>query len=142
METLRTLPSASQDVIIAFDVIEHFTKEELLPFVDEVHRVLRSGGRWIIHTPNGESPFVGRVRYGDLTHEMAFTRISISQLLKSSGSSEIVCQEDTPVPHGLKSAVRWILWKIIRSGLRFYVAAETGERDSIFSQNFLTVAVK
>lgn len=142
METLRVQPDASQDVVIAFDVIEHFSKEELLPFVDEVHRVLRSGGRWIIHTPNGESPFIGRVRYGDFTHETVLTRVSILQLLKSSGFLKVVSQEDTPVPHGAKSVVRWVLWKTIRSGLRLYLAVETGTGEGIFTQNFLTVAVK
>ena len=44
MNTLQATPDASQDVVIAFDVIEHFGKEELLSFVDEVCRVLRSGG--------------------------------------------------------------------------------------------------
>jgi 2-polyprenyl-3-methyl-5-hydroxy-6-metoxy-1,4-benzoquinol methylase len=132
------------DVVVAFDVIEHFMRDELISFVDQVFRVLRTGGCWIIHTPNGESPFCGRMRYGDITHELAFTRTSISQLLLSSGFSKVNCFEDMPIPHGLKSAVRWALWQVIRSGLRLYLAAETGDTASgaIFSQNFLTVAVK
>jgi len=131
-------------VVVAFDVIEHFTRDELLGFVDQVQRVLRPGGRWIIHTPNGESPFCGRMRYWDLTHELAFTRTSIIQLLLSSGFSNVQCFEDAPIPHGLTSAGRWLLWKAIRSGLRLYLAAETGDTASsaIFSQNFLTVADK
>ncbi len=102
METLSELPSGSKDVIICFDVIEHFNKQEVLPFVDEVHRILCKGGKWIIHTPNGESPFGGRMLFGDFTHEMAYTRTSISQLLLSSGFSEVICREDTPIPHGIK----------------------------------------
>ena len=144
MRSLQSLADGSQDMVIAFDVIEHFMKNELIHFIDEVHRVLRKGGKWIIHTPNAESPFVGRIRYGDFTHELAFTRTSITQLLKSSGFSLVTCHEDTPIPHGLKSAVRWVLWKVIRCALRLYLAAETGasEKECIFSQNFLTVAVK
>jgi len=143
-DTLRFLPNESHDILITFDVIEHFTKDELLPFTDEVHRILHKGGKWIIHTPNGESPFEGRMRYGDFTHEMAFTHISITQLLKSSGFSDVSCYEDTPIPHGFKSAGRWLVWKIIRGILRIYIAAETGaaEQDCILTQNFLTVAVK
>ena len=144
LETLRALPDASRDCIVAFDVIEHFTKQELFGFVDQVHRVLIPGGRWIIHTCNGESPFVGRARYGDLTHELALTRESVAQLLRSSGFIEVYCFEDTPVVHGVKSAIRWVLWKAIRAALRAYIAVETGDTDRkcIFSQNFLTVAVK
>jgi 2-polyprenyl-3-methyl-5-hydroxy-6-metoxy-1,4-benzoquinol methylase len=144
METLYSLSGECKDVIISFDVIEHFTKSELLPFVDEVFRVLKKGGIWIIHTPNAESPFFGKVFFGDVTHEMAFTRTSISQLLKSSGFNGVSCYEDTPVSHGVKSLIRYILWKCIHGLLRFYMAIETGsgEKECIFTQNFLTVATK
>jgi SAM-dependent methyltransferase len=143
LETLESLPDELVDLIVAFDVIEHFTKDELVPFVDEVNRVLRKGGKWIIHTPNGESPFAGRIRYGDFTHEQAFTRTSLGQLLIASGFSLVTCYEDAPIPHGVKSAVRWMLWKIFRGGLKVFLAAETGSLDDcIFSQNLLAVAVK
>lgn len=139
--TLATCPTASLGCVVAFDLIEHFTRDELLSVVDDVKRVLEPGGIWIIHAPNGESPFASRMRYWDLTHELAFTRTPIAQLLHSSGFCEVHSYEDGPVPHGLKSAGRWVIWRIIRSMLRLYLAVETGEigRDAIFSQNFLTV---
>ncbi len=144
LEELQSMDNGSQDMVIAFDVIEHFTKEELLTFVDHVHRVLRSGGVWIIHTPNGESPFVGRILYSDFTHEQAFTQTSMSQLLQSSGFARVECFEDVPVVHGVKSALRWFIWKVFRRGLRLYLAAETGDtaKDAIFTQNFLTIVTK
>lgn len=143
-EALAAEPDCSLDAVVAFDVIEHFTRDELLPFTDEVLRVLKPGGRWIIHVPNGESPFVGASRYHDLTHEMAFTRTSLSQLLLSSGFTDTVFTEDQPVVHGVKSAVRWVLWKGIRGLLRAYLAAETGDlgSDRLFTQNFLAIASK
>ena len=142
--SLRDLSNHSQDVVVAFDVIEHFTKDELLHFVDEVFRVLKPGGRWLIHAPNGESPFVGAIRYGDMTHEQAFTRVSLAQLLLSSGFSRVECHESGPVPVGMKSAVRWILWHGIRVLLRLWTAAETGDcgRDAIFTRNLLAVAYR
>lgn len=144
LETLTTLQDASHDCIVTFDVIEHFTKDELITIVDEIHRVLKPGGRWIIHAPNGESPFAGRILFGDFTHELAFTRTSIAQLLYSSGFSDVRSYEDEPIPHGVKSLLRWTLWKCIRGGLRLFLAVETGDsgREAIFSQNFLTVALK
>ena len=143
-DALAAQPDVSLDVVIAFDVIEHFTRDELLPFVDEVRRVLKPGGRWIIHVPNGESPFGGRMRYWDLTHELAFTRTSLAQLLLASGFAEVRCFEDQPVVHGTKSAARWLLWKGFRGLLRLYIAAETGDAGGghIFSQNLLAVARK
>jgi len=143
MQTLEQLPNDSQDVVVAFDVLEHFSKEEVLPFVDQVSRVLRPGGKWILHTVNAESPFFGRIRYGDITHEQAFTRVSIHQLLIASGFQQVRCFDDPPTIHGIKSTIRWVLWQIIRAMLRFYLMIETGSgKDAIFSQNFLVVAEK
>ncbi len=144
MDALRKTPDVSQDVVVAFDLIEHFAKDELIGLIDEVHRVLKSGGRWIIHVPNAESPFSGRIRHGDFTHELAFTRQSLAQVLLSSGFSAVRCFEDRPVPHGLKSLVRAGLWAVIRAGLLFYIAVETGPVDhqAVFSQNLLAVAVR
>jgi SAM-dependent methyltransferase len=144
LETLRALPNDSYDVVITFDVIEHLRREELLPLADEVLRVLKPGARWILHTPNGGSPFFGRIRYGDITHELAFTPASLGQVLLTCGFTDFECFEDAPVVHGVKSAVRLAAWKLIGGVLRFYVAAETGDtsRKTVFSQNFLTVATK
>lgn len=141
-EVIRNLPAQSQDVVVAFDVIEHFDKDELIEFTDQTLRVLRPGGRWIVHVPNGVSPFSGIVRYGDLTHELSFTPESLTQLALSSGFRSIDCFEDEPVAHGLKSAVRLALWKVLRGMLRFYLTVETGASQPVLTQNMLAVAVK
>ena len=93
--------------------------------------------------PNGESPFGGTIRYGDLTHELAFTRQSLSQLLLASGFREVDAYETGPVPHGAKSTLRWVLWQLIRAGLLLWATAETGEpRGHVFTRNVLAVATK
>ena len=131
------------DVVVTYDVIEHLTKQDLLRLIAEVRRVLKPNGRWIIHAPNAESPFFGRIRYGDFTHELAFTRQSLGAVLRAGGFGRAECFEDQPVVHGLKSAVRWIFWKLLRLGLRFFIAVETGETaDGIYSQNLTAVARK
>jgi SAM-dependent methyltransferase len=144
MEALSMMPDESRDVVVTFDVIEHFRKDELIVLGDEVWRVLRPDGRWIIHVPNAESPFGGRTRYGDFTHEIAFTRDSISQLILSARFTRAEYYEDAPVVHGLKSFIRSLLWMAIRMMLRLWLAVETGETagNAIFSQNLLAVAVK
>jgi len=144
MGTLSGLESESHDCIIMFDVIEHFARDELIRVVDEVRRVLKPGGRWLIHAPNAESPFGARMRFWDFTHEMAFTRTSIAQVLYSSEFSDVTSYEDEPIPHGVTSGIRWMLWKALRLLLRLYLAIETGDRgrSAIFSQNLLTVAIK
>ncbi|MHB8405660.1 MAG: class I SAM-dependent methyltransferase [Gammaproteobacteria bacterium] len=144
MAKLHSTGGSSLDVVVAFDVIEHFTKPELIFLVDEVRRVLKPGGRWIIHVPNAESPFGARIRYSDITHEQAFTHTSLAQLLLASGFASVRCYEDRPVAHGIKSMIRSALWECIRLGLLFYIAIEMGTWDScaVFSQNLLAVARK
>ncbi len=144
LEALETLTGESQGLVIAFDVLEHFRKDEAVGFMDQVHRVLAPGGKVIIHTPNGASPFSGRAGHGDFTHETMFTRDSLGQLLTACGFSRVECYEDQPVVHGIVSGVRWLLWRLLRGGLRFYLAVETGNLDpnEILSQNLLCVAVK
>ncbi len=87
---------------------------------------------------------LGVVRYGDFTHEQVFTRVSLSQVLLTSGFRDLRFFEDVPVPHGIKSGGRWLLWKLLRAGLRLYIAAETGDtgRRAIFTQSLLAVAIK
>jgi 2-polyprenyl-3-methyl-5-hydroxy-6-metoxy-1,4-benzoquinol methylase len=133
---------ASFDLVVTFDVIEHFSKPNLLSLIDEVHRVLKPSGRWLIHTVNAESPFFGRVHYGDFSHETAFTRRSLMTLLKASNFGDVECFEDPIVPRGLNSLVRFLLWRIIHMFLRLYVAVETGDSGyhSIFTQNLLALA--
>lgn len=143
VETLLGTPSDSHDVVVTFDVIEHFSISELLRLVDEVRRVLRPQGKWIIHCPNAESPFFGRIRYGDITHVQAFTPTSLKQLLLSSGFSAVSFYEDRPTVHGVRSAVRYALWSVFRAGLLLYLLSELGTTGSrIMSQNFLAVGVK
>ncbi|MDP2296018.1 MAG: class I SAM-dependent methyltransferase [Pseudolabrys sp.] len=143
MPTLAETKTSSLDTVVTFDVIEHFKKDELIALVDEVRRVLKEGGRWIIHIPNAEGPFSSRIRYSDFTHELAFTRVSIDQLLRASGFVDVKCMEDGPTVRGVRSAIRYCLWRAIRVVLLGYLAIETGsfDRNAIFSQNFLAVGI-
>src|ERR1041385_4105037 len=119
--TLRSCRAESIEAVVTIDVLEHFDRNEMLPFIDEVHRVLVPGGRWIIHVPNGDSPFCGMMRYHDFTHELSFTDRKSTRLTSSTGYVRVDCYEDAPVPHGVLSGGRWLLWKFIRAALRFFL---------------------
>lgn len=141
---LASLADASVDLLISFDLLEHLEREALPSITDEARRVLRSGGVWLIHAPNGVSPFAGRVRYGDLTHRQAFTPQALRHWLESSGFTNVECVEEAPIVHGLKSALRRLAWTGVRAIYRLLIAIETGETGPqvIVSQNFLTRARK
>ena len=139
---VRRQPDGSWDTVVAWDVLEHLDKGELLTLLDEVHRTLGAGGRLVLHAPNAESPFGSRMRYADFTHEQAFTRESLGQVLRAAGFRRLSVHEDDPVVHGAASALRFLLWKLIRGLLRLYTAAETGSpgRECVFTQNLIGVA--
>lgn len=135
---------SSLDAVVCFDVLEHLDRDELVSLADEAFRVLKPGGRWIIHMPNAVSPFFGRIRYGDITHELALTQTSLGQLVFSAGFSGLDCRDDPIAVHGAKSAIRWCLWGVIRLMLIGYLAVETGNLDfrQPLTQNLLAVAWK
>lgn len=130
------------DAIFMRDVLEHFNKEEILEIMELVYSALSENGAVILHSPNGESPFSGRYRYWDFTHETAFTKASMHQLLGVSGFSKTEFYSTGPIVHGVKSLIRYFLWKGIEFILKFYLLVETGSGGGIFTQNFIAVARK
>ena len=131
------------DLITAFDIIEHFDKNEVFEFLDALYAALTPGGRLIVQTPNADSPWFGSVRYGDFTHELAFTPESLARVLKTVGFEGFEAQECGSFFHGLKSGVRCAVWRIIRVGLICWNLVETGSPgSSIFTRVFIAKADK
>lgn len=68
------------DLIVAFDVIEHWDTQELIDNFRDAARLLAHGGRLLVRFPNGHSPF-GRVyQYGDFTHKSVISAYKIEYL--------------------------------------------------------------
>ena len=132
----------SLDVVLLVDVLEHLTRDQLFAVLDGVARVLRPGGVCIAHVPNAEGLYGMRIRYGDLTHEQAFTARSMSQAFAAVGFQSIAAFEDRPVVHGVRSLVRRALWDAGTLPHRVLLAAETGTWGSILSQNLVVRAVR
>lgn len=134
--------SASVDVIILFDVLEHLSRDDMFKTLDGVYRVLKPGGSCIVHVPNAEGIYGMRVRYGDLTHENAFTQQSLNQLFTAIGFRGFECFEDRPRIHGMRSFIRRALWEAGTFPCRVLFIAETGRASVILSQNILAVITK
>src|SRR5690554_114624 len=136
---LKSLDAHSLDVVFAIDLLEHFAREELFGLLAEIHRVLAPGGRLIGHVPNAEGIYGARIRYGDMTHELAFTPNSVSQALRAVGFENVYVFEDVPHIHGVKSFVRRVLWHVGTLHARVLLAAETGNTRFVLSQNLLFI---
>jgi cyclopropane fatty-acyl-phospholipid synthase-like methyltransferase len=129
------------DLIVALDVVEHFPKDEVLGFLDRVHAALRPDGALLLRTPNADSPFHSWIRYADFTHEVAFTPLSIRQVLRATGFTDIQVVPLEPYAHGPASALRWLLWKIVKQVIRLYLLIEQGTPGSgVFTANLCAFA--
>ncbi len=139
---LQAAPSGSFDILCFFDVLEHLDRQELHDLLLEASRALSPEGCCIGHVPNAQGLFSMSIRYGDLTHEMAFTASSLRQIFRTLGFEDVRCFEDRPIIHGATSLVRRILWEAGSLPLRILLAAETGRMRAILSQNLSFVARK
>ena len=119
----------SFDFISAFNFLEHLPKDTLRDVLIETRRVLRPGGTLVAMVPNAISPFSGITRYWDITHEWAFTPNNFRQLAALTGWDPTVeFRECGPVPHGLVSGIRYLIWQAIRLGIAGWMLVELADR--------------
>ena len=131
------------DLIVGLDIIEHLYKDEIIRLLDSCYRALRTGGRLVLQTCNADSPMAGSDRYGDFTHETGLTPNSLSRLLSLADFQQVDAREAGPVVHGVASAIRYMVWRVIRLAIKFWNLAETGDSGSgVFTRIFLVTAIK
>lgn len=130
----------SFDALIMRDMLEHLTKAEIFTVLKLISEALRPGGRLIVQVPNGASPFVGAIRYGDITHELAFTPSSLSQLFRNFPFTDLEFHAVEPVGLSFKSKIRVGLWKIWNKFLQFGLSLEIGPGHRILTQNLIAIA--
>jgi 2-polyprenyl-3-methyl-5-hydroxy-6-metoxy-1,4-benzoquinol methylase len=73
------------DLIVAFDVFEHLTADELLDLMRFAKTILAPDGRILARFPNGSSPFGIHIQYGDFTHMLALTAERMMQIAHAAG---------------------------------------------------------
>lgn len=131
---------ASVDAFCSIDLIEHLTRNQVLQLTTSIRRCLKPGGIWLVHVPNGGGLFGGRIRYGDLTHETAFTVESLNQLASYSHLRLVSFKEDRPIVHGLTSFARRCAYELVRLVPLMWIAIETGTaKGAVLSMNFSAV---
>ena len=127
--------------VTANDLLEHLTKPEVLETFDRVAAALVPGGTFVARVPNAGSPFGGRIRHGDFTHESSYTARSVRQLAAAAGFDSVAVTPCPPIAHGLVSAIRVLIWKVISGLYKIALGAETGViRGHIVTQNLVFVA--
>jgi 2-polyprenyl-3-methyl-5-hydroxy-6-metoxy-1,4-benzoquinol methylase len=128
--------------ILAVDVLEHLTRDELVRLAPLLYAALQPRGRLIVQTANGAGLFPGQVIYGDLTHMTIFTPESLGQLLRPAGFVDLTVYETGPIPIRLRGKVDVALWTAIKMVASAVRRVETGKQQAIWTANFICRALK
>lgn len=124
-------------------MIEHFAKDEVLEVLGLIQERLNPGGSLILQAPNALSPWAAHYRYHDLTHEVIYDPYCIASMLRLRDFSAVEVREVGPYVHGLKSSVRWSLWRLIWAGCALWNLSETGSSNGgVYTRNMIVKAVK
>ena len=140
---LKGLADGSVDRIMALNILEHIDQQTLATVLGEAARVLKPTGCLVAMTPNAGSPFGSMTRYWDITHEIAYTPSAFRQIGLLCGFNRFDFRECGPRPHGLVSTIRYVLWQMIRLGIKFRLMVEMAStKGGIYTADMLTRMAK
>jgi 2-polyprenyl-3-methyl-5-hydroxy-6-metoxy-1,4-benzoquinol methylase len=136
---LSQCPAMSIDRIFALNILEHLDKDTLVRVLEGAFHALRAGGRLVAMVPNATSPFGGMTRYWDITHQNAFTPSSVRQLARLVGfGAAVEFRECGPIPHGVISGVRYVLWQMTRLVIHGYLMVElASDKGGIYTADMM-----
>jgi ubiquinone/menaquinone biosynthesis C-methylase UbiE len=80
---LHSLADASFDVLLASNLLEHFSQDDAAGVVETAMRLLKPNGRFVLIQPNFR--YAWRAYFDDYTHRSVFTDVSLPALLRSAG---------------------------------------------------------
>jgi 2-polyprenyl-3-methyl-5-hydroxy-6-metoxy-1,4-benzoquinol methylase len=80
-----TADAGSFTHIVAFDVIEHISQDDLPNFLTRLKSLLAARGCIILRFPNGDSPFGRIYQHGDPTHVTTIGRSKIAYFAQQTG---------------------------------------------------------
>ncbi len=116
----------SADWIVCMHLIEHLSLDQGRSFVRIVYDALRPGGRFVLATPNADSPWAGHCRFDDLTHVRLYTVRTLRELCESVGLRFVSAHPEGAAPYDFITAVRWGLASILHLVRKFTFAIEIG----------------
>jgi 2-polyprenyl-3-methyl-5-hydroxy-6-metoxy-1,4-benzoquinol methylase len=133
----------SFDVICGMDIIEHFTKDELVDLLILLKSKLNKNGRVIFRTPNADAPFASLYAQGDFTHENFMNSNSAKQVMMATGFQQIKILPSSISTNGfLKEILRRILWQLICFRIKLILfASGRSSRDVIFTPNMILTGI-
>lgn len=135
---------ASFDVISGMDIIEHFTKDELIDLIILIRNSLRKGGMAIFRTPNMDAPMANVFAMGDFTHENFLNKNAAEQMMLSMDFKNVeVFPSFMYVKGRLKNFLRRMLWLKISYSIKLLLfATGRSSKHIILTPNLIIRAQK
>ena len=121
------------DLVVALDVLEHVTIDDLPGMLKTIRSLLRDGAAFVARFPNGDSPFGRAFQYGDVTHVTVIGSEKIAWLAKQSGF-EVARVKEPAVP--LKGA------GVLRAAKRLSGVALRRTLDRLISYAYFAGAIR
>lgn len=104
------------DAVVAWDVLEHLTKTDILQHLRAYQRLLKSGGVVVARFPNAASPFGIWAQAGDITHQTGLTGDAMLQLAMLAGFEIVYSGNAARSLRGGKrkgmAVVKWLVYRI------------------------------
>lgn len=127
------------DVITGIDIIEHFSKDELIDLLEIIKKSLKPNGIAIFRTPNNDAPYATIFSRGDFTHENYMNGSSAEQLMLSMGFKEIEVKESHIMVDGfVKEIIRKFLWSLFTFRIKLLLfASGRASKNVLLSPNMI-----
>jgi 2-polyprenyl-3-methyl-5-hydroxy-6-metoxy-1,4-benzoquinol methylase len=132
------------DVITGIDIIEHFSKDELVEVLTCVKDALKPNGTAIFRTPNLDAPFATLFSNGDFTHENYINYSSANQLMLSMGFKNIQVLNSIMETQGfLKELFRKLTWAVMKTFIKLLIFSTARTTNAmVFSPNLIIKVTK
>ncbi len=131
------------DLITGIDIIEHFTKDELVALLILVKDALRPNGIAIFRTPNMDSLYASVFANGDFTHENYLNSSSAKQVMLNCGFNEVkILPGLILIQNPIKEILRSMLWFFIKFRIRLELFASGRSSSNIILNPNLLIRVR
>ena len=131
--------SKTFDCITGIDIIEHFSKDELVRLLELIKNALVENGTAIFRTPNMDGILSSVYAYGDFTHSSLLNYSSAMQIGIAAGFNKVDVLPSFIKVHGLlKELTRKLLWRQFKFQAKMILfASGRSTKGVLFTPNLL-----
>ncbi|MCC7298402.1 MAG: class I SAM-dependent methyltransferase [Bacteroidia bacterium] len=132
----------SFDLLLGMDIIEHFTKDELVDLLQNIRKSLKPGGKAIFRTPNLDAFISSAFANGDFTHENYMNASSAQQVCLACGFKNVkVLPGVMKIENPVKEILRKFAATVVNFRFKLYLfATARSSKNVLWSPNMVIIA--